>query len=90
MYIEGNTLTYKDHTTFKTFTIRCLGPDMGVGERFPVFARTQWWVVRLYSVFSIYSAFQISAEVDTELVIIITISIIQTEFYNKIQIIASL
>ncbi|GFG31845.1 hypothetical protein Cfor_02655 [Coptotermes formosanus] len=41
MYIEGNTLTYKDHSTFKTFTIRCLGPDVGVGERFPVFARTQ-------------------------------------------------
>jgi hypothetical protein len=49
-------------------------------------AREKWE----YSVFSIYSAFQISAEVDTELVIIITISIIQTEFYNKIQIIASL
>lgn len=44
MYIEGNTLTYKDHSTFKTFTIRCLGPDVGIGERFPVFARTQWWV----------------------------------------------
>jgi hypothetical protein len=42
MYIEGNALTYKDHSTFKTFTIRCLGPDLGVGERFPVFARTQW------------------------------------------------
>ncbi|XP_033606247.1 uncharacterized protein LOC111861520 [Cryptotermes secundus] len=41
MYIEGNALTYKDHTTFKTFTIRCLGPDLGVSERFPVFARTQ-------------------------------------------------
>lgn len=42
MYIEGNTLTYKDHSTFKTFTIRCLGPDLGVSERFPVFARSQW------------------------------------------------
>ena len=42
MYIEGNTLTYKDHSTFKTFTIRCLGPDLGVTERFPAFARTQW------------------------------------------------
>jgi hypothetical protein len=53
---------------------------------------TQRQVADLFNVlvFSIYSAFQISAEVDTELVIIITISIIQTEFYNKIQIIASL
>jgi len=45
LYIEGNTLTYKDHSTFKTFTIRCLEPDLGVGERFPAFARTQWWVL---------------------------------------------
>ncbi|XP_069693976.1 uncharacterized protein [Periplaneta americana] len=41
MYIEGNTLTYKDHSTFKTYTIRCLGGDTGIGERFFVFARTQ-------------------------------------------------
>jgi hypothetical protein len=38
----------------------------------------------------IYSVFQISAEVDTELVIIITISIIQNESYNKTLIIVSL
>ena len=33
----------------------------------------------------IYSVFQISADVDTELGIIITISIIQNESYNKTQ-----
>jgi hypothetical protein len=38
----------------------------------------------------IYSAFQIPAEVDIELVIIRTISIIQNESYNKTQIIVSL
>jgi hypothetical protein len=42
------------------------------------------------TVFSIYSVFQISTKVDIELVIIITISIIQTEFYNKTQRVISL
>ncbi|KAJ9580595.1 hypothetical protein L9F63_024210 [Diploptera punctata] len=41
IYIEGNTLTYKDHSTFKTYTIRCLGPEAATSERFAVFARTQ-------------------------------------------------
>jgi hypothetical protein len=36
------------------------------------------------------SVFQISAEVDVELVIIITISIIQTKCYNKTQVVISL
>nr|CAD7602418.1 unnamed protein product [Timema genevievae] len=41
LYVEGNTLIYKDHHTFKTYTMRCLGSDSGAGERFLVFGRTQ-------------------------------------------------
>nr|CAD7405107.1 unnamed protein product [Timema cristinae] len=41
LYVEGNTLIYKDHYTYKTYTMRCLGSDSGAGERFLVFGRTQ-------------------------------------------------
>ncbi|XP_066997399.2 uncharacterized protein [Anabrus simplex] len=40
LYVENKELTYKDHFTFKTFNMRCVGSDVGDGDRFLVFART--------------------------------------------------
>ncbi|KAH1023040.1 hypothetical protein HUJ04_012322 [Dendroctonus ponderosae] len=38
--VEGDTMVYKDHTSFKTYTIKCVGVQEG-GEKYLIFSRTQ-------------------------------------------------
>ncbi|XP_050313503.1 uncharacterized protein LOC126748367 [Anthonomus grandis grandis] len=38
--VEGDTMVYKDHTSFKTYTIKCAGMQES-GEKYLVFSRTQ-------------------------------------------------
>ncbi|GLH02738.1 Uncharacterized protein GBIM_08701, partial [Gryllus bimaculatus] len=43
LHVDGNTLVYRDHTNFRTYTARCVGGRAAPGEeRFLVYARTQW------------------------------------------------
>lgn len=38
--VEGDTIVYKDHSSFKTYTIKCVGAQED--EKFLIFSRTQW------------------------------------------------
>lgn len=40
MTIDQSTIVYKDHSSFKTYTMKCIENEMG-SERFLVFSRTQ-------------------------------------------------
>ncbi|XP_071453396.1 uncharacterized protein [Hetaerina americana] len=41
MAVEGNTLVFRDHRTFTTYTLRCLSTEDATGERALIFGRTQ-------------------------------------------------
>ncbi|KAK6617638.1 hypothetical protein RUM44_005226 [Polyplax serrata] len=40
LHIDGNGLTYRDHSSFKTYNLRCIGSDTGVRERIPVYVKS--------------------------------------------------
>ncbi|KAG8236091.1 hypothetical protein J437_LFUL016142 [Ladona fulva] len=46
MAVEGDTLVFRDHGTFTTYTFRCLTTDDTTGERSLVFGRTQWYLFK--------------------------------------------
>lgn len=41
MAIDQSTIVYRDHSSFKTYTLRCVENEVD-SERFLVFSRTQW------------------------------------------------
>ncbi|XP_018568692.1 uncharacterized protein LOC108908962 isoform X2 [Anoplophora glabripennis] len=40
MRVDGDTIIYKDHSSFKTYTIKCVG-DMEDSDKFVIFSRSQ-------------------------------------------------
>lgn len=40
--VDDDTMIYKDHTSFKTYTIKCVGVQEGK-DKYLVFTRTQWY-----------------------------------------------
>ncbi|XP_075218915.1 uncharacterized protein LOC142323319 isoform X2 [Lycorma delicatula] len=41
MSIDGNTITYRDHSRYQTLKIRSVGPENASGERFPIYIRDE-------------------------------------------------
>ncbi|KAK3910668.1 Glucose starvation modulator protein 1 [Frankliniella fusca] len=40
--VQRNSLTFRDHSEMRTYSVRCIGPDQGPSaERFPVYYKTQ-------------------------------------------------
>ncbi|KAJ8950389.1 hypothetical protein NQ314_007928 [Rhamnusium bicolor] len=39
--VEGDTMVYKDQSSFKTYTIKCVG-ILEDSDRYLIFSRTQW------------------------------------------------
>lgn len=39
--VDYDTMIYKDHSSFKTYTIKCVGVQED-GSRYLIFSRTQW------------------------------------------------
>lgn len=44
MHVDENTIVYKDHTSFKTYNIKCTGAQED-GSKYLIFARTQWYII---------------------------------------------
>lgn len=44
MGIDQSTIVYRDHSSFKTYTLRCVENEVD-SDRFLVFSRTQWSVL---------------------------------------------
>lgn len=40
--VDGNTITYRDHSRFQTLKIRVLGIDSFSSERYPVYIHDEW------------------------------------------------
>lgn len=42
MHVESDTLIYKDHATFKTYTIKCAA-NFESEDKYLIYTRTQWY-----------------------------------------------